>query len=91
MTSTKKVDYSDQIIDIMSFFDFDSVKKTMDTLDWTWGGETEPPSLTEIKEEALQLLKQCANGFAVVETGGFRVEKYNKKLSLSFIVSRYDN
>lgn len=76
--------------EIMENFDFEKVKKVIDTLDWKWDGleRFDPtdnfklkkgfyvPTLDEIKQFAANLLWDCANmKDAVVATGGFRVEK----------------
>ena len=77
--------------DIFDNFDFELVKKTMDALDWKWGGlkRLDPkdsfkektglyvPTLDEIQDAAARLMWDCANDpeNMVIATGGFRVEK----------------
>lgn len=76
----------DMIDEVMENFDFDSVKKTMDALDWEWSMEDEEelriPTKEEIIAHARMRLKEVTYMYnredketsrrRVVETGGVR-------------------
>ena len=46
------------IRDIIDEFDFDKVERAMEALNWKWRGET--PTLYDLREEALRLLRGAA-------------------------------
>jgi len=46
------------IEDILNEFDFDKVERAMEALNWKWRGET--PTLYDLREEALRLLRGAA-------------------------------
>ena len=86
------------IEEIMSCFDFEKVKKTMDFLRWGWGtsnGKLEIPSLPKIKESAKELLIKTANepmSDQTISRGGFVVRKDDDYyFSLSFVLADWDN
>ena len=49
----------DMIHEIIAWFDFEKVQKTMTALDWTWGEEG-TPSQFSLKESAYERLKSAA-------------------------------
>ena len=96
----------EQIDYILDSFDFETVKKTMDTLQWLWYDTVGVPEIYDLRVHARRLLKEVceqvmkSNEFpaeANRATGGFRAvaHKYpdsNKiYLKLSFEVSTFDN
>lgn len=48
------------IREIMEWFDFEKVEKTMKFFNWTWG-ETSVPSVDELKQGATEILTECYN------------------------------
>ena len=81
--------YSDMkvmIKDIMDYFDFDQVERTMEALNWKWRGET--PTLYDLRKEAEHLLRGAAKSrlsdfkdthhdVAIINaTGGFEARAY---------------
>ena len=74
------------IRDIIDEFDFDKVERAMEALNWKWRGET--PTLYDLREEALRLLRGAAKSrlgdfkdthhdVAIINaTGGFEARAY---------------
>ena len=91
-TSQEKID------EIMDWFDFAEVEKTMKSLNWTWPDSTEPPSEREIRQFARNLLKKVVDKKVskgdfqyLTEIGGFRASKFfDGVVKLEFIVSQWD-
>jgi hypothetical protein len=54
----KEDDLEYMIEDILNEFDFDKVERAMEALNWKWRGET--PTLYDLREEALRLLRGAA-------------------------------
>jgi hypothetical protein len=54
----KEKDLEYMIEDILNEFDFDKVERVMEALNWKWRGET--PTLYDLREEALRLLRGAA-------------------------------
>jgi hypothetical protein len=97
----------DQIEDILDNFDFESVKKVMDILEWQWiNAELGIPSMPELRKSARNLLIEVGeevmkNNEMTSEanraTGGFRAHAYRyldeEKIyfRLAFEVSEWDN
>jgi len=54
----KEKDIDDMIKEIIDMFDFGRVETVMDALNWKWRGET--PTLYDLREEALRLLRGAA-------------------------------
>lgn len=79
--------------EIMDWFDFEKVAKTMEALNWKWvSAEEGVPTIGEIRTEARHLLTQVITERITVGTGGFKAS-YNRKykhLTLEFIVSEWD-
>jgi hypothetical protein len=77
---------------IMDWFDFEKVAKTMEALNWKWfGAEEGVPTISEIKTQARRLLTQAIKERVTIGTGGFKAS-YNHKykhLTLEFIVSEW--
>ena len=67
----KEKDIDDMIKDIMDEFDFDKVERVMESLNWKWRGET--PTLYDLREEALRLLR----GAAKSRLGNFKNEHHD--------------
>jgi hypothetical protein len=78
---------------IMDWFDFEKVHKTMKALRWEWvGAEEKIPCQGEIREKARQLLTQAIESETDVASGGFHVTYISVEglLKLEFIVSEWD-
>lgn len=83
----------EQIDEIMDWFDFAKVAKTMQALDWVWyesGGDI--PEEGEIRKHARSLMKQAVKKeYKYFGSGGFVVE-YDKDaplIVLKFVVSEW--
>lgn len=80
--------------EIMDWFDFEKVHKTMRVLRWKWSGTEEGvPLLGEIKQRARQLLVQSIEENTTISTGGFRAtySHYENHLNLEFILSECES
>ena len=78
---------------IMDWFDFEKVHKTMRSLRWEWLGTVEGiPCLGEIKERARELLTNSIEQETSVGSGGFQVTYIPVEgfLKLEFIVSEWE-
>lgn len=88
--------YQEQIDDIMDYFDFSRVAKTMEALDWKWHdpefGGCYVPEECEIRKKARRLLTALAqtSEYDSTATGGFVVSRTDGKLKLSFNVAEWD-
>ena len=82
--------YSDEkhIDCIMNRFDFEVVKKYMDSTNWKWSNDR-VPTLSELKSTALILLMNVKNGDSgdSSSTGGFIAMKRSDFLELYFSIS----
>jgi hypothetical protein len=79
---------------IMDWFDFERVHKTMRSLRWEWLGTVEGiPCLGEIKERARGLLTDSIEQETSVGSGGFQVTYIPVEgfLKLEFVVSEWDS
>ena len=79
---------------IMDWFDFEKVHKTMRSLRWEWLGTVEGiPCLGEIKERAIELLTNSIEQETSVGSGGFQVTYIPVEgfLKLEFVVSEWDS
>lgn len=76
------------IDEVMDWFDFDKVAKTMATLNWSWWDEG-VPSEGQLRRKARQLMTECVERGRGVATGGFKVELDipHNGITLEFIVS----
>jgi hypothetical protein len=81
------------IDNIMDWFDFDKVHKTMKALRWQWvGAEEKIPCQGEIREKARQMLTDAIETEMSIGSGGLQVT-YNPIegfLKLEFVVSEWD-
>jgi hypothetical protein len=59
-----------QIDEIMDWFDFAKVEKTMELLEWGWGTDMEVPCQAQIRESARRTMKEAAR-FGFSYCGGF--------------------
>lgn len=78
---------------IMDWFDFERVHKTMKVLRWQWvGTEESTPCMGEIREKARQLLTDAIEQETSVGSGGFQVTYIPTEgfLKLEFIISEWD-
>lgn len=78
---------------IMDWFDFDKVYKTMKALRWEWvGAEEKTPCHGEIRERARELLVNAIESDTSVGSGGFQVTYVPAEgfLKLEFVVSEWD-
>ena len=85
------------IDNIMDYFNFDKVLKTMIALDWKWVKEDhksiddlEIPSIERIRREARRLLIRAIEIKDSTSTGGFQAEYNDGSLSLKFVVEQWD-
>ena len=81
------------IDNIMDWFDFEKVHKTMKALRWEWvGAEEKIPCQGEIRERARQLLTEAIQSEMSIGTGGLRVTYIPVEgfLKLEFVVSEWD-
>lgn len=83
---------SDKIESIMHNFDFEYVHKAMVALNWEWGLNPHIPSIEELKETAISLLRYSLQSGTRCSTGGFEAMYYKEKdlLGLSFIIEEVD-
>lgn len=92
----------DNIDQIMDYFDFAKVVKTMEALNWQWGtahSEDGIPTESEVRTFARKLLKQAAanivsekDNHSYLGCGGFVVRKYyDGTLELEFVVSSWSS
>lgn len=72
----------DRIDQIMLDFNFETVHRIMEMMDWRWASwvdeecnthEDETPSVYAIRSEALRLMLQCLDKQTEAATGGLRV------------------
>ena len=85
------------IDNIMDYFDFDKVLKTMIALDWKWVKEDhksiddlEIPSIERIRKTARKALIRAIEIKDSTSTGGFQAEYNEGSLSLQFVVEQWD-
>ena len=85
------------IDNIMDYFDFDKVLKTMIALDWKWVKEDresiddlEIPSIERIRKTARKALMRAIEIKDSTSTGGFQAEYNDGSLSLKFVVEQWD-
>ena len=81
------------IDNIMDWFDFEKVHRTMKALRWVWiGAEEKIPSQGEIRERARQLLTDAIQDGTNIGSGGLQViyDPAEGFLKLEFIVSEWD-
>ena len=81
------------IDNIMDWFDFEKVHRTMKALRWQWiSAEEKIPSQGEIRERARQLLTDSIQSGISVGSGGLQVtyDPAEGFLKLEFIVSEWD-
>ena len=81
------------IDNIMDWFDFDKVHKTMRVLRWEWlSAEEKIPCQGEIREKARRLLTDAIQSEMSVGSGGLQVTYIPTEgfLKLEFIVSEWD-
>jgi len=84
--------YDKSISDIVEGFDYEKVKKVMDCLEWEWGGGDKIPTIDEIEEVSIRLLRRAVSeNISQCATGGFVVTKDGHYLTLSFNVENTDN
>jgi len=85
------MDIHAQIDEIMDYFNFARVRKTMEALDWIWSSaENGVPSETEIRIVARRLLREVILGkYSFVSTGGLTASIEHAKLSLRFDVAEW--
>jgi hypothetical protein len=77
---------------IIKWYDFEKVKKTMDALNWTWFDSDQPPSIGRIVESARDICKSAYDRNSTASTKGFSAT-YNKEediLFLEFIVEEWN-
>ena len=78
---------------IMDWFDFEKVHKTMRALRWEWiGAEEKIPCQGEIRERARKLLTDAIQSEMSIGSGGLQVTYVPVEgfLKLEFVVSEWD-
>ena len=81
---------TDQIDEIMDYFDFEEVHTAMQALGWTWVNKG-IPSTAEIRQQARGMLKAVASGKEwCASTGGLRATNQDGILSLEFILTHWE-
>ena len=85
------------IDNIMDYFDFDKVLKTMIALDWKWVKEEhksiddlEIPSIEQIRKTARKALMRAIEIKDYTSGGGFEAEYDDGNLYLRFVVEEWD-
>jgi len=81
------------IDNIMDWFDFDKVHKTMRALRWEWvGAEEKIPCQGEIREKARRMLTESIETQMSIGSGGLQVTYIPGEgfLKLEFVVSEWD-
>ena len=85
------------IDNIMDYFDFDKVLKTMIALDWKWVKEDhksiddlEIPSIERIRKTARKALIRAIEIKDYTSSGGFEAEYKDGELFLKFVVEEWD-
>jgi hypothetical protein len=86
--------YSQQIDYILKNFDFERIWNIMLLTNWTWADKNNKhyiPSMKQLKEVAKRLLNEVVKtkkeNYWKISTGGFEATKYNKCLSLQFVIT----
>jgi hypothetical protein len=85
-----------QIDEVMDWFDFAKVEKTMELLEWGWGTDMKVPCQGEIRESARKTMKQAAR-FGSSHSGGFSARVIESKdedgpwlsVNLDFVVANW--
>lgn len=85
-------DASQRIEALIADFDFATVARVMDLLDWTWGDPGTRPTPEQMKDTARDLLKMAHedpdDGYSTWATGGFLATRHGDgRLDLSFVVT----
>ena len=82
---------------IMDYFEFDKVLKTMIALNWKWVKEDhkslddlEIPSIERIRKTARKALIRAIEIKDLTSGGGFEAEYKDGELSLKFVVEQWD-
>ena len=85
------------IDNIMDYFDFDKVLKTMIALDWKWVKEDhksiddlEIPSIERIRKAGIKALIRAIEIKDYTSGGGFEAEYDDGNLYLRFVVEEWD-
>ena len=85
------------IDNIMDYFNFDKVLKTMIALDWKWFKEDyksiddlEIPSIERIRKTARKALMRAIEIKDYTSSGGFEAEYDDGNLYLMFVVEEWD-
>lgn len=96
----EKLDYRDDIDDILDEVDFERIKSVMEFLDWHWA-DIGIPSTKELRKAARRLLRSAAegalrrNGDFYVASGGFfaRADVIDEKvyMRIHFEIQDSDN
>jgi hypothetical protein len=81
---------------ILNNFDFEKVHKIMTLLNWEWLDFTNfsagVPKIERMKEKVTEMLYSiCDSEADYVESGGFRVIKYDDHLELDFVANSIES
>lgn len=88
------VDYETQIKQIVTWFDWEKVRRAMVALKWAWAGSEQEdyiPSMGEIVLSGIEYLKEVSkHNDSCCGSGGFVARNDDGYLSLAFVVSDWD-
>jgi hypothetical protein len=82
----------EELDNILASTDFNKIQEVMAYLNWTWGGSEKPPTITELKQTARELLMTVGainHDVTYMATGGFTAEYADEVLSLAFSVQMH--
>jgi|GEM_PF-2106402 hypothetical protein len=85
--ATTKTRFEQQVEEVLSTFDFDRVRRVMESLAWTWANLDRVPTHDELSAEGRRLLTELDGRPGVLGSGGLRASyKEDGTLSLKFIL-----
>lgn len=78
-----------RIKEIIKSFDWESVRKTVEALEWSWfdGCSNEVPATGDLVCRATELLQEALERKSEISTGGFTAKYDDGYLTLAFSVS----
>jgi hypothetical protein len=88
MKRSRKKSNHELIEDILDEFDFNGVRRVMESLNWRWARTDDVPPVAEMRKTARRLLEEmCTNDeMDSLATGGFEVIRRDEGLELRFII-----
>lgn len=76
--------------EILDHFNFEKVEKAMRALDWKWASSVSTPTIEELKETAIYLMKKAYKENTKISTGGFTSSYKKGNLELCFHVCQWN-